>query len=172
MASKAQRGISSSSIRQPHMLLWVLTVASKMGLNGQKPPLIPAGPGRNSISSLPLHNNAAPLSVKNYKEVPMPNRMEEILAHKRSEVGDLIKKGLPTHRVHDLPPLRDFKAAVSRPGRIRLIAEIKFASPSAGVIREKMDPCAIGRVYEEAGAAALSLLTDSRFFGGSLKELP
>ncbi|OGP91401.1 MAG: hypothetical protein A2156_12155 [Deltaproteobacteria bacterium RBG_16_48_10] len=102
----------------------------------------------------------------------MPNRMEEILAHKRSEVGDLIKKGLPTHRVHDLPPLRDFKAAVSRPGRIRLIAEIKFASPSAGVIREKMDPCAIGRVYEEAGAAALSLLTDSRFFGGSLKELP
>ena len=58
------------------------------------------------------------------------------------------------------------------PGRIGLIAEIKFASPSAGVIREKMDPCAIGRIYEDAGAAAVSLLTDNRFFGGDLDELP
>ena len=71
-----------------------------------------------------------------------------------------------------LPPPRDFKAAISKPDNIRLIAEIKFASPSAGVIRDRMDPCAIGRAYEDAGAAAISLLTDNRFFGGSLEELP
>jgi indole-3-glycerol phosphate synthase len=102
----------------------------------------------------------------------MPNRMQEILTHKLSEVGELRKRGLPTHRGDDLPPLRDFRAAKSTPGRIRLIAEIKFASPSAGVIRKHEDPCAIGLVYEEAGAAAISFLTDSRFFGGSLEELP
>ena len=102
----------------------------------------------------------------------MHNRLKEILEHKRNEVEDLRKRGLPERRDEDLPPLRDFKAAISMPGRIHLIAEIKFASPSAGVIRESVDPCAIGRVYEEAGVAAISLLTDNRFFGGSLEELP
>jgi indole-3-glycerol phosphate synthase len=102
----------------------------------------------------------------------MHNRLKEILEHKRSEVEDLRKRGLPERRDEDLPPLRDFKAAISLPGRIRLIAEIKFASPSAGVIHEKVDPCTIGRIYEDAGVAAISLLTDHRFFGGSLEELP
>jgi indole-3-glycerol phosphate synthase len=98
--------------------------------------------------------------------------MKEILANKLSEVENLRKRGLFTSRKNDLPPIRDFKAAISLPGRIGLIAEIKFASPSAGVIREKMDPCAIGKIYEDAGAVAVSLLTDNRFFGGDLDELP
>jgi len=102
----------------------------------------------------------------------MLNRMKEILDHKQSEVENLKKRGLPRMAVDGLPSLRDFKAAISRPDKIRLIAEIKFASPSAGVIRDRMDPCAIGRAYEDAGAAAISLLTDNRFFGGSLEELP
>ena len=102
----------------------------------------------------------------------MHNRLKEILEHKRSEVEDLRKRGLPEKRDEDLPPPRDFKAAVATPGKIRLIAEIKFASPSAGVIHEKVDPCPIGRIYEDAGVAAISLLTDHRFFGGSLEELP
>jgi indole-3-glycerol phosphate synthase len=53
-----------------------------------------------------------------------------------------------------------------------LIAEIKFASPSAGRIRPKTDPISIGRIYEDAGAAAISLLTDKRFFQGDLNHLP
>ncbi len=68
--------------------------------------------------------------------------------------------------------MRDFKAAISKPQQINLIAEIKFASPSAGFIREKADPVVIGRIYEEAGAAAISLLTDQRFFKGDLAQLP
>ena len=102
----------------------------------------------------------------------MHPRLKEILAHKRSEVESLRKRGLPDGRGTGFFPVRDFKKAISRPDRIGLIAEIKFASPSAGVIRERTDPCAIGRMYEEHGVSAVSLLTDSRFFGGDLGDLP
>jgi len=99
-------------------------------------------------------------------------RLKEILAHKRSEVENLRKRGLPDGREMGFFPVRDFKKAISRPDRIGLVAEIKFASPSAGVIRKRTDPCAIGRMYEDNGVAAISLLTDSRFFGGDLNDLP
>jgi indole-3-glycerol phosphate synthase len=79
---------------------------------------------------------------------------------------------MPINRDNDLPPLRDFKAAISVPAKISLIAEIKFASPSAGLIRAKTDPVFIGRIYEEAGSAAVSLLTDKRFFQGDPAQLP
>ncbi len=102
----------------------------------------------------------------------MHSKMKEIVAHKRMEVEALKKRGVPSVRNSDLPPLRDFKAAISVPNRIGIIAEIKFASPSAGVIREKMDPCTIGRIYEDAGAVAISLLTDRQFFAGNLDDLP
>ena len=102
----------------------------------------------------------------------MHSKMKEVLAHKEIEVQTLKKRGVPDLRNDDLPPLRDFKAAISVPNRIGIIAEIKFASPSAGVIREKMDSCTIGRIYEDAGAVAISLLTDHRFFGGNLDDLP
>jgi len=101
----------------------------------------------------------------------MHHLLEQILKEKRNEVAKL-KKVLPLDEVHDLPPLRDFKAAISAPARINLIAEIKFASPSAGLIRPKTDPVSIGRIYEAAGSAAISLLTDKRFFQGDLAQLP
>lgn len=102
----------------------------------------------------------------------MHMRMKEILGHKQREVENLRKRGLRFSRKDDLSPIRDFKTAISLSGSIGLIAEIKFASPSVGVIREKMDPCAIGKIYEESGAVAVSLLTDNRFFGGNLDDLP
>jgi indole-3-glycerol phosphate synthase len=102
----------------------------------------------------------------------MHPRLKEILTHKRSEVENLRRRGLPTNGRKDFSSVRDFKKAISKPDRIGLIAEIKFASPSAGVIRERTDPCAIGRMYEENGVSAISLLTDSRFFGGDLNDLP
>ena len=101
----------------------------------------------------------------------MHHRLAEILAEKKNEVARL-KKGMPFKGVSDLPAIRDFKAAISVPPQIRLIAEIKFASPSAGLIREKTDPIAIGQIYEKAGAAAISLLTDQKFFQGDLSQLP
>jgi len=102
----------------------------------------------------------------------MHPRLKEILTHKRSEVENLRKRGLPTDGRKNFSSVRDFKNAISKPDGIGLIAEIKFASPSAGVIRERTDPCAIGRMYEASGVSAISLLTDSRFFGGDLNDLP
>lgn len=101
----------------------------------------------------------------------MHHLLEQILQEKQSEVARL-KKDIPVEGDKDLPPLRDFKAAISKPAKINLIAEIKFASPSAGVIRETTDPVSIGRIYEKAGAAAISLLTDKRFFQGDPAYLP
>ena len=101
----------------------------------------------------------------------MQHRLREILAEKQNEVVKL-KKMMPFESVNHLPALRDFKAAISEPQRISLVAEIKYASPSAGFIREKSDPITIARIYEKAGAGAISLLTDKRFFQGDLNQLP
>lgn len=101
----------------------------------------------------------------------MHSRLIEILDKKREEVARL-HKTIPEPEDQDIPPIRDFKAAISHPGKIGLIAEIKFASPSAGSIREKTDPIPIGQIYEQAGASAISLLTDKDFFHGDLLNLP
>ena len=101
----------------------------------------------------------------------MHSRLVEILSKKKDEVAQL-HKAMPEPEVHDIPPIRDFKAILSHPGKIHLIAEIKFASPSAGSIREKTDPIPIGQIYEKAGASAISLLTDKDFFHGDLVHLP
>ena len=101
----------------------------------------------------------------------MHHRLKEILAEKQNEVTRL-KAAMPFNRDRQQQPLRDFKTGISMPQKINLIAEIKFASPSAGLIRKKAEPVSIGRIYEDAGAAAISLLTDQRFFQGDLESLP
>ena len=68
-------------------------------------------------------------------------------------------------------PVRDFRAALRGNGRIRLIAEIKKASPSAQTIRTDFDPVAIARTYQQHGASCLSVLTDTRYFQGRLEYL-
>ena len=100
----------------------------------------------------------------------MHSLLKEIVDHKRHEVARLKRDGLPpeSERVRR----SDFRKAISVPERISVIAEIKFASPSAGAIREQSDPRAIGRLYEEIGAAAVSLITDERFFRGNPNHLP
>ena len=102
----------------------------------------------------------------------MHSKLKDILTRKREEVRQLKRRGLPGQEEHRPRPARDFKGAISRPNGINLIAEIKYASPSEGTIREKSDPVPIAKRYEEAGAAAISLLTDKTFFRGDLTHLP
>lgn len=102
----------------------------------------------------------------------MKDWIGEILSYKSFEVERLRRTGLSIDEIPDLPPHRDFKASISRKGRINLIGEIKFASPSEGIIRKNMDPSRIGRIYEEAGVSAISFLTERRFFKGDIHRLP
>lgn len=101
------------------------------------------------------------------------NRLEEIIAHKRKEVAEMKSAGLAARfasRVENLPPARDFSSALYGEA-VSLIAEVKKASPSAGLIRDPFDAVTIAKAYESAGAKALSILTDSKFFSGKLEDL-
>lgn len=98
------------------------------------------------------------------------NVLQQILADKRGEV-ERAREARPIAQLKALPgyrqPRRNFYGAVAAPReRPNLIAEIKRASPSAGVIRTDFDVAALAAAYERGGAAALSVLTDRRHFGG------
>jgi indole-3-glycerol phosphate synthase len=99
-------------------------------------------------------------------------RLKEILAEKQREIVGLKKGTMSAGWDHEAFVRRDFKEAVSVPGRIGLIAEIKFASPSVGTIRKRVSPLSIGRIYEGSGAAAISLITEKAFFKGDICHLP
>lgn len=101
------------------------------------------------------------------------NRLEEILRVKRAEIGRLRPRRDELHKAALLRnDFRGFAAALQgSPGKIALIAEIKKASPSAGVIVESFDPLAIARNYARAGVDAISVVTDERFFQGHLDYL-
>ncbi|TWU34359.1 indole-3-glycerol phosphate synthase TrpC [Novipirellula artificiosorum] len=73
--------------------------------------------------------------------------------------------------IQTLPPCRDFLSALAAGESVQLIAEVKRASPSAGMIREDFDPVTIAKHYADAGAACISVLTDEPFFKGSLEFL-
>ena len=100
--------------------------------------------------------------------------LERILERKRSELAKLEEKvGRASLRraAEQAPPCRGFASALRTHSTPRVIAEFKRASPSKGIIREAADPARIARAYAQAGAAALSILTDRDFFQGSLDDL-
>ena len=93
-----------------------------------------------------------------------------MLAEKRVEVDRLRGRYGDWAPPAGAPPRRDFAAALRGPG-VSLIAEFKRRSPSRGEIRPEADPAEIALMYEQAGAAAMSVLTDEEFFGGTLGDL-
>lgn len=106
----------------------------------------------------------------------MANILDQIIADKRAEVrARRSQTGLDRlkEQVRDLPRCRNFYKAVTKPNRrgINVIAEVKKASPSAGMIREDFDPVAIAQTYERCGADALSVLTDEKYFQGKLEYI-
>jgi indole-3-glycerol phosphate synthase len=100
--------------------------------------------------------------------------LDKIIENKRSEVGRAkISKplGLLKREFQDLEKTRDFYQSIRPNGTTKVIAEIKCASPSKGVLRPDYNPVEISKSYARGGASAISVLTDSRFFKGSLDHL-
>jgi indole-3-glycerol phosphate synthase len=102
-----------------------------------------------------------------------PMILDQIIAEKRKEhaLRDPVRLDELWAEVAKLPPTRPFADAIRMPGTLRVIAEFKRRSPSAGAIRAGANPADIAVRYERAGAAAISVLTDARFFDGSCADL-
>src|SRR3954447_21348759 len=103
------------------------------------------------------------------------DKLSEIMAHKRSEIAPIIRS-VPVVELRDLnaalPPPPSFLQALKRPdGRLAVISEIKRRSPSAGMIKENASALEQALRYRAAGASALSILTDQKYFGGTLADL-
>jgi indole-3-glycerol phosphate synthase len=98
-------------------------------------------------------------------------RLQDIIAQKQSEIAALRGDPIPARPLHW--GIRDVTAALRRPlgGALRLIAEIKFRSPSAGALSRVLGPADRARAYERGGAAMVSVLTDDRWFAGSLQHV-
>lgn len=101
--------------------------------------------------------------------------LDEILAHKLTEL-EAARMRCPIADLKaacaDAPAPRDFAGALRSPhGRVGLISEIKKASPSVGLIAPSFDPISMARLYEDAGADCLSVLTDARYFQGCLEDM-
>ena len=102
-----------------------------------------------------------------------PTILNEICRRKREEIArekSTVSLAAVRAEMASAPPPRDFAAALRAPG-ISLIAEVKRASPSKGLLHPDLDPVALVRTYETSGAAAISVLTDEHYFQGSLDDL-
>ena len=101
-----------------------------------------------------------------------PGILERIVAGKAVEVAALraVRADL-SRAADDAPKPRPALQALSRSGNVGVIAEVKRRSPGAGDIDTRLDPAELAAEYEEGGALAISVLTDSRWFGGSLDDL-
>ncbi|KAM7263617.1 hypothetical protein ACFE04_001300 [Oxalis oulophora] len=143
-------------------------VAAVQGIKIRRRP--PTGPPTHYVGPFEFR-------IENEGNTPR-NILEEIIWYKEKEVTLLREKrplSMLKKALEMAPPIRDFVGALrdaqKRTGVPALIAEVKKASPSRGVLRENFDPVEIAQSYEKGGAACLSVLTDEKFFQGSFENL-
>ncbi|KAM1010437.1 hypothetical protein EV1_045413 [Malus domestica] len=143
-------------------------VAASQGIRIRRRP--PTGPPQHYVGPFEFR-------LQNEGNTPR-NILEEIIWHKDTQVAQL-KQRQPLYSLKkdldNAPPVRDFvgalRAAHSRTGLPGLIAEVKKASPSRGVLRENFNPVEIAQAYEKGGAACLSVLADEKYFQGSYENM-
>lgn len=103
------------------------------------------------------------------------DKLTEIMAHKRREIAPVLRPVFPDELAalnRELPRPPSFRSALRRPdGKLAVISEIKRRSPSAGAIKENISALDQAHRYRAAGAAALSILTDGKYFGGRIEDL-
>jgi indole-3-glycerol phosphate synthase len=123
--------------------------------------------------NMPSARKRATSMIRRYRKKNQMDRLEEILRVKRDEIERLRPRRDELRKAALLRnDFRSFALALQQgEGKLALIAEIKKASPSAGVIVESFDPVAIAGNYARAGVEAISILTDERFFQGHLDFL-
>ena len=121
-----------------------------------------------------LHRDVAATPHSKLRIPNLSDILSQIVATKRDEIA-CAKASVPERELHarlkDAPAVRDFFAPLVAKGPIKLIAEVKKASPSKGVIRADFDPVGVARAYAENGATCLSVLTDEKYFQGRLDYL-
>lgn len=121
-----------------------------------------------------MHEGDAPINREVGGYLDMASILDRIVATKREEV-ERAKIFAPEEHlrrmVEQQPPPGEFLGAIRNAPNIALIAEVKKASPSKGVIRENFDPVAIARIYEKHGATCISVLTDEPYFQGHIEFL-
>lgn len=110
--------------------------------------------------------------MRQYPPGTVPTYLDSIIATHRAAAG-ASERSRDDWRAAaaDAPAPRDFAAALRAPDGVRVIAEIKRRSPSKGDLRPDLDPATLATQYEEGGAACLSVLTDTEYFGGSIDDL-
>lgn len=141
-------------------------------------PHLPTSPATMQIRRRPPNPDIAVLSLR-YQiaaaDAEPNNILEEIVWYKEAEVDQMREKQSLQdlqRQIVNAPPSRDFIAALRQSKtKPALIAEVKKASPSKGILREDFDPVQIALEYEKGGATCLSVLTDTKFFQGSFENL-
>jgi len=98
--------------------------------------------------------------------------LSDIILNKKKEIDELKKRfPIDCDSLGSALSIRNFEDSIKRKDALNLIAEIKKKSPSSGIIRENFDPVLIAKQYKQAGASALSILTDNKFFEGDLSYI-
>ncbi|KAL4362565.1 hypothetical protein GQ457_04G025280 [Hibiscus cannabinus] len=168
ISPNGREGEDALKVKEWEVGMFQNEVAASQGIRiRRRPPTCP-----------PLHYNGPfEFCLQDGDNTPR-NILEEIIWHKDFEVSQMKeKKPLTSLKkfMENAPPTRDFvgalKAAHSRTGLPGLIAEVKKASPSRGILRENFDPVEIAQAYEKGGAACLSVLTDEKYFKGGFENL-
>lgn len=168
IATSGESVVEALKVKEWEVGMFHNEVAATQGIRIRRRP--PTGPPNHYVGPFQFR-------LQNEGNTPR-NILEEIVWNKDTEVAQLKeRKPLITvsKALENAPPVRDFigalRAANERTGLPGLIAEVKKASPSRGILRENFDPVEIAQSYEKGGAACLSVLTDEKYFQGSFENL-